>query len=87
MGTASGAITIGSLPASANPEGINLLKLDCGGKVGQSVIGPRCGPLKMLALWRWLLALARGPRPTQGPLRWLWSACDRPDMSMASLAS
>ena len=42
MGTASGAITIGSLPASANPEGINLLKLDCGGKVGQSVIGPRC---------------------------------------------
>ena len=63
MGTASGAITIGSLPASANPEGINLLKLDCGGKVGQSVIGPRCATTLLalalalaLALWRWLLA-------------------------------
>ena len=73
MGTASGAITIGSLPASANPEGINLLKLDCGGKVGQSVIGPRCGPLALalalaLALWRWLLALApEGQGQRKGP--------------------
>jgi sucrose-6-phosphate hydrolase SacC (GH32 family) len=32
-------VTIGSLP-TPNAEGVNLLKLQCGSKVGQSVIGP-----------------------------------------------
>ena len=63
MGTASGAITIGSLPASANPEGINLLKLDCVGKVGQSVIGPRCAlALALVSLRQASLRQARRVR-------------------------
>jgi len=33
-------VTIGSLPAAANPEGIILLTLNLAGKKGQSVIGP-----------------------------------------------
>jgi sucrose-6-phosphate hydrolase SacC (GH32 family) len=35
-------ITLKSLPKTeaANPEGVDLLQLNCGGKVGQSVIGP-----------------------------------------------
>ena len=32
-------ITLGSLP-TPNAEGVNLLQLNCGGRIGQSVIGP-----------------------------------------------
>lgn len=32
-------ITLGSLP-TPNAEGVNMLQLNCGGKIGQSVIGP-----------------------------------------------